>query len=954
MKETPVQTIRKFNPGMLQSDLEVIDQFVARGHELRIVLDVLRSNVDSPSCQHVLIVAPRGRGKTMLLARVAAELRTETALSEHLLPVRVIEESHEILDLADLWLETLFQLAREVATDNPVLARDLRATHASLSSRWQEQALDEHARAAVLDAADLLDKQLVLMVENLQALCESNADDFGWKLRHTLQSEPKIILLASATSRFEGLDDAEQAFFELFRTVELHALSTDECRRLWQAASGDEATGRQIRPLEILTGGSPRLIMMVAEFARHRSLSLLMEELAALIDEHSEYFRSHIEILPKTERRVYLAVIDLWKPSKPSEIAARARRDIRLVSATLGRLVDRGAVIVDGSGRKRLYSATERLYCLYYKLRRERDEAVVVRHLIQFMSVFYSEAELTDLSGTLIAEGWRSETTREGIQRALVDTREFAPVFTKEVLRQTKEMGRLHQSLETCMHEFKAASEGDDPGRYLGAVHTLLELIKQSPQLAGRSDIVNKLLSVVAAATAVQMESGNYELAIETIGELVERFGDSEAPEIQVQVARALVDKGAALARLGDRPGAISAMDEVRRRFGTGGVTEVWKRSARPLSEKADLMRDSGDPVAEQMACYEVGRALASGERPEIQTEVARALVGKGSILAELREPEAAISVSSEVVERFGDSAAPKTQTQVARALILKGHQLAGLGDRDGARETFDELVRRFGNSDEPDLLVEVAQVLANEHVSEGILRSAQASLTKFDQVVERRYGNVSTAGQAELRLLLCYKAAMRAALGDNEGELALLDELIQRVGATHLPQVQTLVAEAFVKKSELLVRLGRTEAALRSCREADRSLGALTAKYRIQLGWRVARARIKALLAHGRHPGALDAFQANYSLFNPRNEMMIKGITECVRELIQAGIAEDAIVGILSSDREESGVLVPLVTALRERIGQDVRVPTEVREVAADIQEYLEGKESGPAQIYA
>ena len=73
------KSIRKFNPGTLQSDDEIRAQFVVRQHELDIVLEVLRGNIESPSCQHVLIVAPRGRGKTMLLARVAAELHTDAA-----------------------------------------------------------------------------------------------------------------------------------------------------------------------------------------------------------------------------------------------------------------------------------------------------------------------------------------------------------------------------------------------------------------------------------------------------------------------------------------------------------------------------------------------------------------------------------------------------------------------------------------------------------------------------------------------------------------------------------------------------------------------------------------------------------------------------------------------------------------------------------------------------------
>lgn len=460
MTEAPARIIRKFNPGLLQTDGEVIDQFVVRRHELSIVLEVLRENVNATSCQHTLVVAPRGRGKTMLLARVAAELRTDEDLSQVLLPVRIMEDSHEILDLADLWLETLYQLATEVAAKDPELAAELRATHANLSAGWRDRDHALHALAAVLGAADRLDKQLVLMVENLQALCGNQDEDFGWKLRQVLQTEPKIILLATATSRFKALHDAEHAFFELFRSIELQPLATEECRRLWQTASGERVAGRQIRPLEILTGGSPRLIVTVAGFARHGSLSRSMEELATLIDEHSEYFRNHVGILPKTERRIYVAVIDLWRPSSSAEIAERARMDIRLVSASLGRLVDRGAVVAEGSGRKRLYSATERLYCIYYKLRRDRDEVALVRHLIEFMAAFYSEIELTDLSAGLIAEASKSEEIREGLARALDDKSEFTSIFEEGAKRQVQRVESFREELEEYWRVIELVGQG--------------------------------------------------------------------------------------------------------------------------------------------------------------------------------------------------------------------------------------------------------------------------------------------------------------------------------------------------------------------------------------------------------------------------------------------------------------------------------------------------------------
>ena len=141
-----------------------------------------------------------------------------------------------------------------------------------------------------------------------------------------------------------------------------------------------------------------------------------------MVDEHTDYFRGSLEVLAKTERRVFLAVIDLWQPSTPSEISIRARMDIRKVSTMLGRLVSTAnSVTSKGSGRKRKYAAAERLYSIYYKLRRNRDEAAVVQNLIRFMSAFYTEAEQTEVFSALIEEMAQSEAIREALDGAMAE-----------------------------------------------------------------------------------------------------------------------------------------------------------------------------------------------------------------------------------------------------------------------------------------------------------------------------------------------------------------------------------------------------------------------------------------------------------------------------------------------------------------------------------------------------
>ncbi len=629
--------IRKFNPGTLQSDDEVVRQFVVRGRELDLVLDVLRGNLDSSSCQHVLIVAPRGRGKTMLLSRVGAELRTNDDLSRHLFPVRFMEESQEIFTLADFWLESLFYLAQACAPGDPGHSRELLATHADLSGRWNDTNIEERAHAAVLETADRLNKTLVLMVENLQALCENVDDDFGWRLRKTLQSEPQIMLVASAISRFKGLDDVTQPFFELFRIVDLEPLDTDECRRLWHMVSGDVGKRREIEPLRILTGGSPRLLVIVAELARHRSLRQLLEDLVTLIDNHTEYFRGHLEVLAKSERRVYLAVIDLWEPSSSGEIAARARMDVRTVSALLGRLAHRGAVLVDGTGRKRRYATAERLYSIYYKLRRERDDAALVHYLIQFMTEFYSDDDLAALAVNDRGRG------RFGISGARDLQLEVAKALVSKGVT----------------HGQRGEAEAEPT-----AYNTVVERVGDSDA----PDIQAQVAMALFNKGITHGERGEAEQELAAYDTLVERFGNSDAPDLQVQVAKALFVKGITHGQRNEAEQELAAYDALVERFGNSDAPDIQQTVASTLVAKGDRQIDIGRTQEALRTSDELERRYgAVADDASVAFELWRAKWMRTHALIVQEERQAALSVLRSVCAMFVVNNAPMLREMLAR-----------------------------------------------------------------------------------------------------------------------------------------------------------------------------------------------------------------------------------------------------------------------------------------------
>lgn len=711
MSERPERTIRKFNPGVFQLDQEVIDQFVVRTRELETVLEILRGNIGAPSCQHMLVVGPRGRGKTMLLARVAAELRTDPQLRQTLLPVRFMEESLEVFDIGDFWLEALLYLAKECAEQHQDLSREIESTHEALARRTRKGNVAGHAKAALLDATDRMGRQLVLMVENLQTLCEDVDEHFGWQLRESLQSDPEIMLLGTATSRFGALDDASAPFFELFRFIQLMPLSTAECQSLWQGITGEQRSAGQMRPLEIFTGGSPRLLVIVAEFAGHRTVHELLEGLVGLVDDHSEYFRGNLNSLPKTERRVYVALADLWWPSRTRDIAARARLGVRKTSALLGRLVRRRAVTVNGDGGNRLYSVAEPLHCIYYKLRRWRDEAAVVHGLIRFMMAFYGPDETTKILGSLLTDKTYQKAFLRAHEVLDSDHSEIPAIGAAATLR---DLVARHRGLGDTEHQIRVAAELLDIGGRLGS-------------------------------------SGESERAIEYNDELIQRFESIPIQEVQVSVAKAFFNKALATQSAGKHRAAVTAFNEVATRFAPLNVPDIQECVATALLNRGYLHGQLGEPEL-AIASYDdaIGR-FANNPLPRLRLCVAMSLRNKGSTLAGLESPEstrAAIAVWDDLIARFGVDGERDVQLQVASALTKKAGAHMKTGGYEAAVAVCDETVRCYRTSDWPEIKGEVALALEMKAMSLNQMGNGRKALETCEVLV-RNFGDI--VGQREI-----------------------------------------------------------------------------------------------------------------------------------------------------------------------------------------------------------
>ena len=764
-------TARKYNPGFLTDD-ELVGSFCVRTTEFEMLVEVLRECTGS-SNPHQIVIGPRGSGKTSLLLRVAAEVRRDPGLAAGFFPVVFAEESYEVSTAGEFWLECLSHLSVQAPRrdDGP----DLQRTFAELRTVRDDRGLAERCLGALLDFSDREGKRLVLLVENLNMLFRDMADpDAGWRLRKVLQTEPRIVLLASATSRFDEIDDPDHALYDLFSVRTLRPLDTGECATLWEAVAGRCPQPGTIRSIEILTGGSPRLVAIVARFGAELSFRKLMASLLDLIDDHTEYFKSHLELLPAQERRVYLALAALWKPATTREIADQSRMETSKCSAQLTRLTGRGVVqSAGGSARRKQYYLTERLYNIYYLMRRSRQSDRLVEALIHFMESYYSPSELKDIGVRIIREVESFSEEMRSLSRAVLARLMELPAmagYRPELL------AMIPPALADGVDRGSTSSdEADTAWTDARPTHPWREQLHRR-----RYEKADAAKTLFDKARDLDDQNRRKE-ALATYDELLSRFQGSDSPLVLVLVGMTFINKAVILEGMNQPEEALATCDEVIRRFGERETLFGLGLVAVALVSKVAILGklNRGEDVLS--TCDELVHRCGESDQPSVLDSVARALISKAVTLRELNRQEEALVVFDEVARRFGMSEKSSLLKWAAIALISKAGLLVTSNRTAEALNACDDVVRRLGRSADPDIrmvteraLVEKADIeLGMERYDAAIEAAGQALDLHCMEVPETRLRGHLIRAKAILA-----DSDSSACVPDVEAVLALLPEI--------------------------------------------------------------------------------------------------------------------------------------------------------------------------------
>ena len=394
---------------------------VARQHLLGNAIESLRGSVGRKSKNHLLFIGPRGIGKTHLLSCIEDAVQSDEALGASVMVVRFPEESNRTLSFAD-FLIGMCGILKDVLEDEPLWTE----LFAKVQTEEDDARVADALVPAIREENRRRGRTLLVMLENLGEVLGRQIRDKNdiAALRKFLMADNGCLLLATAPLHFDGITDIGQPFYDFFDIQILEYLSFEETVEVirlnleWEERKDILDTLEDMRPrlqaLYRMTGGNPRLTMMLYELIAHESITSVQEQFHLLLDRISPFYQGRLNDLPPGQRALLECLASMRDKEKtPAAIAARMRMSQQETSSLLKRLSDAHYLRADRhprDKRSRLYTIREGFFDIWLSMNLSRSARRRMPFLLEFFSLFYPsiaarEEKRRQLRAKLLEEG---------------------------------------------------------------------------------------------------------------------------------------------------------------------------------------------------------------------------------------------------------------------------------------------------------------------------------------------------------------------------------------------------------------------------------------------------------------------------------------------------------------------------------------------------------------------
>jgi Flp pilus assembly protein TadD len=398
----------KKNASKLKDD-QINAVFIARQPVFAsIMADINGTEIDA-AAQHQLIVGLRGMGKSTLLRRIEAELRSE-AYATRFIPLAFPEEHYARVRhnyLSEFWLNCLDALAnawQEEGKESEAKRLDI-LIREFMRSKLDEAELAKQCKLSLDSELAKTGRRPVLLLDNFPKLVD-RLPAHDWELRSWLQAAGGPMLVAASVEYPSNLSDYSAAFYDSLKTRWIGRLEAEEVMQVLRTLVEQENRPKTMldqlamsRPrlmaLHALTGGNPRTVI----YLYHLMVSGLSDDIKAdlkrLMDDIDAVYEVRLNSFAEQAQQVFSALAVGWRPQSAADLKRATNLTGGGLSGQLARLEEYGLIEKSPlyKSKRTGYQVSERLFNIWYLERiGSRRDAAPVESLATFLEAFYTPA----------------------------------------------------------------------------------------------------------------------------------------------------------------------------------------------------------------------------------------------------------------------------------------------------------------------------------------------------------------------------------------------------------------------------------------------------------------------------------------------------------------------------------------------------------------------------------
>ena len=391
-------TSSRYSPGnMDRESLEAL--FVGRRDVMDDVLTRAKLSIDDSQKHYLLLVGPRGSGKTHFLALAHHRLMEHieaVGAANRVAVAHLKEEEWGVTSYLDLVMRILRALVDEFP--------ELEARIADVYASFAKDPAEAQALAASLLREHTRGKTLMLLCENLVDVFNGLGDEGQKRWRAAIQEDGNWAIVATTPQLFAGQTLQEQPFFGFFTIRRLDRIDLDTGMELLAKKANHEGKadlsafldtpiGRaRVRAIHHLATGNPRAYVVLFDFLDKESLDDLVEPFMRMVDDLTPYFQDRMRQLAPAQRKILAFLCRVGRPVTVKDIATPCLMSQQTAAKQIAELDNAGFVARTRFGRNTFCEVSEPLMRLCIEVK--DNNAGRFRLLVEFLRHWFTAREL--------------------------------------------------------------------------------------------------------------------------------------------------------------------------------------------------------------------------------------------------------------------------------------------------------------------------------------------------------------------------------------------------------------------------------------------------------------------------------------------------------------------------------------------------------------------------------